>query len=155
MKHANKQSTPATYNAEAVRAARVDAVQATLYARHVAAKQAAHAQRTAAANKQAYLAQVAALAAQYNIAVPTAALRTVNGSATNIATKHAPSAKTGATHRVRELAAECNYDRQATLAAAAAEGINPNTAATQYAAAKKAHVQAIAAQELASLLEAA
>lgn len=136
-------ATAQVLSASQLRAKRVNAVQAALYAQRTAAKQAAHAQAQAASKQQAYLAAVAVLAAQYGVplAANSAVMRTLNGSATNIVTKHAPSAHSGATHRVRAIAAQCNFVRSATLAACAAEGINPNTAATQYAVAKKLAAQ--------------
>lgn len=132
--------TPATpaYNAQAVRAARVDAVQAALYTRRAAAKLAMHIQATKVANQKAYLAAVAALATQFGVDHTE---RLVNGNATNIVTKAAPSANSGAVHRVRAIAAQFNFDRKAALAQCAVEGINPHTAATQYAYAKKMHLQ--------------
>lgn len=101
-----------------------------------------HAARVTARNLQAYNAQVAALQAQLGITPDMLQARAVHGAATNIAPKHAPSALVNACATVRELAAQHGFNRAATLAAAQALGINPATAATQYAKAKKASVQA-------------
>lgn len=77
------------------------------------------------ANKQAYTLQVQQLQAQYGVAATSAATRT------NTAV-HARSAVQGACAMVHQLAAQYGT-RAATLAACKAAGINPATAATQYA----------------------
>lgn len=124
------------YDAALVRARRVDAVQAKLYERHVAAKQAKAEQLRKAAQKAAYAAELAKLQQQFGI-TPTAAPE-------HVTAHRAPRAAngTGVTHRVRELAKQYGFNRAATLAACAAEGINAATAATQYAVAKKLANQA-------------
>lgn len=125
-----------------LRAQRVARVQVALHAKHLAAKQAKYQAVTYATKLQAYNAAVAQLAAQMGVTAPAAQpVRTLLGNATNITPKHAPSATTGACATVRTLAAANGYNRKATLAAAAAQGINPATAATQYAIAKKLHQQ--------------
>lgn len=120
-------------NASARMAARVQAVLAVRAAKHAA--------RVQSRNMALYAAQVAALAAQYGID-PKLASRTLNGTATNIAPKHAPSAVTNACAAVRGLTVQLGFNRQAVLQAAAAAGINPATASTQYAKALKAHKEA-------------
>lgn len=137
-------NTPAAVRTSALRTARLTRVQQTLFVQHLAAKHAKYVQATTSANTQAYHLAVQQLAAQYGVTAPVHATRTINGSATNIAPKHAPSAQTGACATVRTLAVQHGFNRAATLAACAAVGINPATAATQYNIARKAHVAASA-----------
>jgi hypothetical protein len=132
----------ATVRTSALRTARITRVQQALFVKHLAAKHAKYVQATTVAKHAAYNLAVQQLAAQYGVTVPVAATRTINGSATNIAPKHAPSAQTGSCALVHQLAAQHGYNRAATLAACAAKGINPATAATQYNIARKAHAQA-------------
>lgn len=132
--------TTAATAVSALRTARITRVQQALFVRHIAAKHAKHVQATNVANQQAYTLAVQQLAAQYGVTVPANAQRTLLGSATNIAPKHAPSANQGSCALVHQLAAANGYNRKATLAAAAAAGVNPATAATQYNVARKAHL---------------
>lgn len=120
-----------------LRALRIARVQVALYAKHVAAKAQAHAARTSAANRTAYMLAAQQLAAHYGIAAEhtTLAVRAVHTKQ-----QHAPSAEAGACKRVHAIAAQCNGVRSATLAACAAAGINPATAATQYAKYRKANM---------------
>lgn len=125
---------------QSLRATRIAAVQQELYVRHIAAKQAKFTQVNNAAIQKAYMLEVQQIAAKYNLPVPnTMSVRSAPGTQ-----KHAPSAMQGACARVHAIAAQCNGVRSATLAACIAAGINPATAATQYAKYKKAH--AVAAQ---------
>lgn len=132
-------NTPAAVRTSALRTARITRVQQALFVQHLAAKHAKYVQATTSANTQAYNLAVQQLAAQYGVTVPAAAQRTLLGSATNIAPKHAPSAQTGACATVRTLAVQHGFNRKATLQAAAAQGINPATAATQYNIARTLH----------------
>lgn len=87
------------------------------------------------AHKGAYLLAVQQLAAQYGIAVPT----TLSVRSTGNTQVHAPSAVQGACAIVRGLvAANPTFTRKQVLALAQQQGINPATAATQYALAKRA-----------------
>jgi len=120
------------------RAKRVTAVSNAYRTRARSAKLAAHVAATQAHNQQAYMLAVQQLAAQYGVPAPTTlSVRSVAGTQ-----KHAPSAQSGACAQVRALAAANNYNRAATLAACKAAGINPATAATQFANAKRAYVAA-------------
>jgi hypothetical protein len=111
-----------------LRATRVALVQTTLRARRTAEKLAAHQHATVHAQQQAYMLAVQQLATAYGMPVPnTMSVRSVNN-----VQKHAPSAVQGACKRVHALADQYKT-RGATLAACKAEGINPATAATQYA----------------------
>lgn len=82
-------------------------------------------------NKAAFTLQVQQLQAQYGVASTQAATRT------NVA-QHPRSAVAGACKQVHAIAAQYGYNRAATLAACKAAGINPATAATQFAVAKRA-----------------
>ncbi len=86
------------------------------------------------ANKAAYMQQVQQLQATYGVAA------TSNATRSNVAV-HARSAVSGACAAVHALAAAHNGNRAATLAACVAAGINPATAATQFAKYKKANAQ--------------
>jgi hypothetical protein len=83
------------------------------------------------ANKAAYQQQVQQLQASYGVAATSSATRS------NTA-QHARSAVTGACALVHQLAQQ-HVTRAATLAACVAAGINPATAATQYAKYRKAN----------------
>ncbi len=122
---------------QTLRALRIARLQVALLQQRIAAKQVAHAVRTQAANQQAYLLAAQQLAAQYGInpAHNTLAVRSVHTKQ-----QHAPSAVAGACAKVHAIAAQCNGVRSATLAACKAAGINPATAATQYAKYRKANM---------------
>lgn len=79
-----------------------------------------------------YVLQVKQLQAQYGVAATSNATRTHTA-------QHARSTVQGACAQVHAIAAQCNGVRATTLAACAAAGINPATAATQYARYRKAH----------------
>ena len=101
-----------------------------------------NAARRVAQQQAAYMLAVQQLAAQYNMPVPN----TLSVRAYNNAQKHAPSAVQGACGRVHAIADEQadiagNYDvRKQVLQQCKAEGINPATAATQYAKWHKAKI---------------
>jgi hypothetical protein len=82
-------------------------------------------------NKAKFVAQVQQLQAQYGVSSTQAATRT------NVA-QHPRSAVAGACKQVHAIAQQNGFNRAATLAACKAAGINPATAATQYAVAKRA-----------------
>lgn len=128
-------ATQAQIVKQATRAQRLLKQATLLLAKHVAAKQATFTTATNKAKNNAYQLAVAQLQAQYGIA-PTVQLARTNG-----APVHAPSTaqQGGVCKQVHAIAAQCNGVRSATLAACAAAGINPATAATQYAVYKKAH----------------
>lgn len=137
------QAAPALHTVAApatLRAQRVARVQVALHAKHIAAKQAKYQTITYATKLAAYNAAAAQLAASMGLPVPAPAVTRTSVNSTN-APKHAASGVTGACAVVRALAAANGYNRKATLAAAAAQGINPATAATQYAIAKKLQQQ--------------
>lgn len=132
-------SKPVIADKKALRAARIAAVQAKmLQIAHAARAAAMHARKIAIqqTKQQSYMLAVQQLAAQYGVAPVTQQVRSVAG-----AQKHAPSAQSGACKKVHEIAAANNYNRAATLAACVAEGINPATAATQFAIAKRKSMQ--------------
>ena len=130
-----------TKQAQATRTARLAAVHVAYRARAQAAKRTAHAAATQAANQSAYLLAVQQLAAQYGVAAPT----TLSVRASTHKQQHAPSAQSGACAQVHALAAANNYVRAATLAACKQAGINPATAATQFAVAKRNYLATQAA----------
>jgi hypothetical protein len=125
------------------RTARVAAVATAYRARARNAKLAAHTAATVAANQSAYMLAAQQLAAQYGVAAPT----TLSVRSVRSVQQHAPSAVQGACAAVRALAATHNYVRSATLAACKQAGINPATAATQYAIAVKLHKAAATAAQ--------
>lgn len=84
------------------------------------------------ANKAAFTSAVHALQATYGVAA------TSNATRSNVA-QHPRSAVSGACAAVHALAAQHGGVRAATLAACVAAGINPATAATQFARWKKAN----------------
>jgi hypothetical protein len=144
----NNTSNAATANANnaAAHAARVAANNAVVrmqqrIAAVQALRKAKHQARITARTQSAYMQEVQALAAKYNLPVPN----TMSVRAYNNPQKHAPSAVQGACAAVHALAEQCNGDRKATLAACKAAGINPATAATQYAKWKKAQSNIVAA----------
>ncbi len=120
-----------------LRATRIARVQVALHAQRIAAKQQHYVAQTQHAKQQAYLHAVQQLAAHYGI---DPAQNTIAVRAVNTVQQHAPSAVAGACKRVHEIAAQCNGVRSATLAACKAAGINPATAATQYAKYRKANM---------------
>ena len=99
--------------------------------------------RRVAATQSAYMLAVQQLAAQYGLPVPN----TMSVRPFNKPQQHAPSAVQGACGRVHALAEQNNGVRSATLAACKAEGINPATAATQFAKWQKAQRLAAAHAE--------
>lgn len=119
--------TPATANTNARMQQRIAQVQALRASKN--------AQRRIARQQAAYMLAVQQLAAQYNMPVPN----TLSVRAYNNAQKHAPSAVQGACGRVHQIASEQaaiagnNNVRKQVLQQCKAEGINPATAATQYA----------------------
>ena len=119
-----------------LRAVRVARVQAALLRNRIVAKQQAFAAQQQAAKQSAYMLAVQQLAAQYGVPVPN----TLSVRAHNNQQKHAPSAVQGACAQVHAIAAQCGGVRAATLAACKAAGINPATAATQYAKYRKANM---------------
>lgn len=126
-----------------LRAKRIAAVQVALHARYRTGKRNAHIQATHSANLHAYQLRIAELQAEYGI---TAANPQIAGSAVQRATQHAPSkalvlvngVQYPPVKAVHALYVLHNGVRKAVLAAAHELGINPSTAATQYAVAKKA-----------------
>jgi hypothetical protein len=134
-----KQSQDGVSAKQALRAARLSAVQEKLLAVARATRAAGLAARKIAiqhTKQQAYMMAVQQLAAQYGVAPVTQQVRSVAGTQ-----KHAPSTKSGACKQVHALAQEHNFDRAKTLAACIAAGINPATAATQFAIAKRNSMQ--------------
>ena len=128
------------------------ATTSTLRANRVAAVQSALLLRRSAAKATKYLAAVAAYNAVAEAAAKQAAyqaelkaLQEKFGFAMQPATKVSAPRGTGACAQVHAIAAANKFDRKATLAACAAAGINPATAATQYAVAKKAASVSVAA----------
>lgn len=121
-----------------LRAQRIAKVQVLLHSKRIAAKQQAYHAAQVAHNQQAYMLAVQQLAVQYGVAAPTTL------SVRNAVHKqqHAPSAASGACAQVHAIAAANNYVRAATLAACKQAGINPATAATQYAIAKRNYLAA-------------
>lgn len=101
-----------------------------------------NAARRLAATQQSYMLAVQQLAAQFNMPVPN----TMSVRAYNNPQKHAPSAVQGACAAVHALAEQNQGVRSATLAACKAAGINPATAATQFAKWQKANKAAVAAE---------
>lgn len=99
-----------------------------------------NASRRIAATQHAYMLGVQQLAAQYGMPVPN----TMSVRAYNNPQKHAPSAVQGACSVVHTLAEQNQGVRSATLAACKAAGINPATAATQFAKWQKAQKAAAA-----------
>lgn len=97
--------------------------------------------RRVAATQQAYMLAVQQLAAQYNMPVPN----TMSVRPFNKPQQHAPSAVQGACAQVHAIAVANQGVRAATLAACKAAGINPATAATQFAKWQKA--QKLAAKQ--------
>lgn len=98
----------------------------------LATRAAHHATRITARNQAAYLHAVQQLAAQYGIAAPTQALRSINTKQ-----QHAPSTVQGACKTVR---AWCATNPTATVAQAKAHfagTINPATVQTQHGIARK------------------
>lgn len=129
----SKHTTPAnTSTVSNLRATRVAVVQAAAFAVLRKQQEEARIVRRATAQHakhQAYMIAVQQLAAEYGIdaAHTTLAVRPLRS-----AQQHAPSVQAGACKRVHALA-DLHIDRAATLAACKLEGINPATAATQYA----------------------
>jgi len=124
--------TKTQQNAPARMAARV--------AKALAVRQQHHAARKAQRATAAYAAELAAMQAKYaalGITLPTL----VKAANTTPRQPHG----SGVCQQVWAIAAAQGYVRKATLAACAAAGINPATAATQYALAAKAHQAATAA----------
>lgn len=119
-----------------LRAVRIARVQVALHAKRIAKKQAVHAAAASASKQQAYMLAVQQLAAQFGVPVPN----TLSVRAYNNPQKHAPSAVQGACAQVHAIAAQCGGVRATTLAACKAAGINPATAATQYAKYRKANM---------------
>lgn len=119
-----------------LRAVRVARVQAALHRNRIAAKQVAHVAKVQAANNSAYLLAVQQLAAQYGVAAPN----TLSVRSVHTPQQHAPSTQPGACARVHAIAAQCNGVRSTTLAMCKQAGINPATAATQYAKYRKANM---------------
>jgi transposase-like protein len=117
-----------------LRTARIQAVQAATIAIAQQVRTAARNARKAAA----YMLAVQQLAARYGVAAPN----TMSVRAYNNPQKYAPSAQRGACAQVHAIAAANNGVRSATLAACAAAGINPATAATQFAKYSKQAKQA-------------
>lgn len=115
----------------ALRAARTAAVTAAVTA---IATQVRTQQRNAR-KQQAYMLAVQQVAARYGMQVPNTLSVRATGAR---AQQHAPSSTGGACKQVHAIAAANNYNRANTLAACKAAGINPATAATQYALAKRA-----------------
>jgi hypothetical protein len=105
-----------------LRTARIAAVQQALYAKRVAAKQVKFANATALHNKKAYVLAVQQLAAQYGV--------THNAPVNRV--QRVPTG-TGICAQVHALCVANQGVRKLVLAAAHAAGINPATAATQYA----------------------
>lgn len=97
--------------------------------------------RRVAATQHSYMLAVQQLAAQYGLPVPN----TMSVRAYNNPQKHAPSAVQGACARVHAIAEQNHGVRAATLAACKEAGINPATAATQFAKWQKN--QKLAAQQ--------
>lgn len=99
-----------------------------------------NAARRSAQQQASYMLAVQQLAAQYGLPVPnTMSVRPFNNPQ-----KHAPSAVQGACSRVHAIAEQCGGVRSATLAQCKVEGINPATAATQFAKWQKAQKAAAA-----------
>jgi hypothetical protein len=149
-KQANNANQTATVTAaQVLRARRVAAVQAALYARYHAAKQAKHAAAVAAyneaqqklANEQAFAAALAQLHAQFGIAVqpvaPRANSATTNPSAQAINVNGVLLKPVAAVHAI--CAANPNAARKQVIALCVQAGINPATAATQYNVYKQKH----------------
>lgn len=124
-----------------LRATRIALVTSTLLARRAAAKHAAHTSATLHANQHAYMLEVQQVSAKYGMPVPN----TMSVRPFNKRQQHAPSAQSGACARVHSIAVQCQGVRSATLAACKAEGINPATAATQYAKWHKAQQTTVSA----------
>lgn len=120
-------------NATARNAARIAAAQELRATKNSA--------RRIAATQHAYMLAVQQLAAQHGMPVPN----TMSVRPFNKPQQHAPSAVQGACALVHELAEQNQGVRAATLAACVARGINPATAATQFAKWQKA-TKAAAAQ---------
>jgi hypothetical protein len=118
-----------------LRALRVARVQVALYARRIAEKKQAYVARVQANNQRAYMLAAQQLAAQYGLdpAQNTLAVRAVHSKQ-----QHAPSAAPGACARVHALAEQYKGVRADVLAACKLAGINPATAATQFAKWQKA-----------------
>jgi hypothetical protein len=119
-----------------LRALRIARLQVALLQQRMVAKKQAFVARNLAAQQQSYMLAVQQLAAQYGLPVPN----TLSVRAVNNVQKHAPSAVQGACAQVHAIAAQHNGVRSATLAACKAAGINPATAATQYAKYRKANM---------------
>ena len=98
-------------------------------------------QRAAQRDQRGYMLAVQQLAAQYNMPVPN----TMSVRPFNKPQQHAPSAVQGACAVVHALADQYK-ERSATLAACKERGINPATAATQYAKWKKLQTLAAAVE---------
>lgn len=119
-----------------LRAVRIARVQQALHAKRIAAKQQHHVAQTQHAQQQAYMLAVQQLAVQFGVPVPN----TLSVRAYNNPQKHAPSAVQGACAQVHAIAAQCGGVRSTTLAMCKQAGINPATAATQYAKYRKANM---------------
>lgn len=138
----NKQATVTILQQSALRMQRLAKVKHMLLMQHIAAKQAKHTQATYQSNVTAYQLAVQQLQAQYGVQAPVQQ----PGSAVQRTTKAAPSAALVLIEGVQYApvkavhALYCLHKgvRKAVLQAAADLGINPSTAATQYAIAKKA-----------------
>lgn len=142
--HSNT-ATPSAASAPTLRATRIAAVQQAVVAIAQGARNAARTARLQAvahSKQQAYMVAVQQLAAQYGVPVPN----TLSVRAYNKPQQHAPSTQRGACAQVHAIAAANNGVRSATLAACKAAGINPATAATQYA--KYAKAAKLAAQQV-------
>jgi hypothetical protein len=119
-----------------LRAVRIARVQVALHRNRIARKQTQYVAATTASKQQAYMLAVQQLSAQFGLPVPN----TLSVRAYNNPQKHAPSAVQGACAQVHAIAAQCGGVRATTLAACKAAGINPATAATQYAKYRKANM---------------
>jgi len=140
--HSVPAGTVALTTVTPLRAARIAAVQRTLYAQYKAAKAAKAKQAAIAAAQRAYAAQLATLQAQHTQAMQALGIAVPQPITAHNAAQRAPSmGGTGVTHVVRQIAAQNGYVRAAVLQACALAGINPATAATQFAIAKKHYVQ--------------
>lgn len=93
-----------------------------------------------ARNQTAYQMAVQQVAAQYGVAVPVRT-HTMHNPRVAGTVRFAPSTTPNACRQVHALAAQHGYHRANTLAACHAAGINPATASTQFALAKKAAMQ--------------
>ena len=119
-----------------LRAIRVARIQVALHTKRITEKKQSYITKTLHAKQQAYMLQVQQLAAEYGLPLPN----TLSVRNNSTAQKHAPSATAGACAQVHAIAAAHKGERKATLAACVVAGINPHTAATQYAKYRKANI---------------